>query len=163
MCFVFKTAVVFLCKERLRQKKKSIMPVSSGLRENRTRMGCPDLLRYQIGLTWRLCTLFAESSDSCCGNRAKCSRIAAPGELAEISLQNLLQNLFGHLVVSSPSQSYRFPTLRLRTDRVTLFLPRPNRRSISLLQPISRRLPTAAPSVLLSLYSLLLPSFARFG
>ena len=28
MCFVFKTAVVFLCKERLRQKKKSIMPVS---------------------------------------------------------------------------------------------------------------------------------------
>ena len=29
MCFVFKTAVVFLCKERLRQKKKSLMPVSS--------------------------------------------------------------------------------------------------------------------------------------
>ena len=25
MCFVFRTAVVFLCKERLRQKKKSIM------------------------------------------------------------------------------------------------------------------------------------------
>ena len=25
MCFVFKTAVVFLCKERLRQKKKSII------------------------------------------------------------------------------------------------------------------------------------------
>ena len=33
MCFVFKTAVVFLCKERLRQKKKSIMPVRE-LREN---------------------------------------------------------------------------------------------------------------------------------
>ncbi len=31
MCFVFKTAVVFLCKERLRQKKKSIMPVSEFL------------------------------------------------------------------------------------------------------------------------------------
>ena len=25
MCFVFKTAVVFLCKERLRQKKKSLI------------------------------------------------------------------------------------------------------------------------------------------
>ncbi len=25
MCFVFKSAVVFLCKERLRQKKKSII------------------------------------------------------------------------------------------------------------------------------------------
>jgi hypothetical protein len=25
MCFVFKTAVVFLCKERLRHKKKSII------------------------------------------------------------------------------------------------------------------------------------------
>jgi hypothetical protein len=29
MCFVFKTAVVFLCKERLRQKKKSLIPVIS--------------------------------------------------------------------------------------------------------------------------------------
>ncbi len=30
MCFVFKTAVVFLCKERLRQKKKSIIVSTPG-------------------------------------------------------------------------------------------------------------------------------------
>lgn len=28
MCFVFKTAVVFLCKERLRQKKKLMVSVT---------------------------------------------------------------------------------------------------------------------------------------
>ena len=28
MCFVFKTAVVFLCKERLRQKKKLMVSLS---------------------------------------------------------------------------------------------------------------------------------------
>ncbi|KAL1514140.1 hypothetical protein ABEB36_003448 [Hypothenemus hampei] len=42
MCFVFKTAVVFLCKERLRQKKK-IMGVSS-----KTASSEVEIIRYQV-------------------------------------------------------------------------------------------------------------------
>lgn len=42
MCFVFKSAVVFLCKERLRQKKK-LMGVSSKNAPNEV-----EIIRYQV-------------------------------------------------------------------------------------------------------------------
>lgn len=42
MCFVFKSAVVFLCKERLRQKKK-LMAVSSKNTPNEV-----EIIRYQV-------------------------------------------------------------------------------------------------------------------
>lgn len=42
MCFVFKSAVVFLCKERLRQKKK-LMGVSSKNATNEV-----EIIRYQV-------------------------------------------------------------------------------------------------------------------
>jgi T-lymphoma invasion and metastasis-inducing protein 1 len=42
MCFVFKTAVVFLCKERLRQKKK-LMGVSSKGSSSEV-----EIIRYQV-------------------------------------------------------------------------------------------------------------------
>eukprot|EP00095_Tigriopus_kingsejongensis_P000341 maker-scaffold194_size270518-snap-gene-1.24 protein:Tk00341 transcript:maker-scaffold194_size270518-snap-gene-1.24-mRNA-1 annotation:"protein still isoform sif type 1" len=43
MCFVFKTAVVFLCKERLRQKKKSLIGTSS--KSNQAEV---EIIRYQV-------------------------------------------------------------------------------------------------------------------
>merc|ERR1712013_151665 len=43
MCFVFKTAVVFLCKERLRQKKKSIIGSSS-----KSSAAEVEIIRYQV-------------------------------------------------------------------------------------------------------------------
>lgn len=42
MCFVFKSAVVFLCKERLRQKKK-LMAVT-----NKSSTNEPEIIRYQV-------------------------------------------------------------------------------------------------------------------
>jgi len=43
MCFVFKTAVVFLCKERLRPKKKSIIGSS-----NKSSAAEVEIIRYQV-------------------------------------------------------------------------------------------------------------------
>jgi len=43
MCFVFKTAVVFLCKERLRQKKKSLIGSSS-----KSSAAEVEIIRYQV-------------------------------------------------------------------------------------------------------------------
>ena len=46
MCFVFKTAVVFLCKERLRQKKKSLIgSASSGKSGSAAEV---EIIRYQV-------------------------------------------------------------------------------------------------------------------
>lgn len=46
MCFVFKTAVVFLCKERLRQKKK--LMVSSGAAPGKNSASEVEIIRYQV-------------------------------------------------------------------------------------------------------------------
>ena len=43
MCFVFKSAVVFLCKERLRQKKKSVIGSSS-----KSSAAEVEIIRYQV-------------------------------------------------------------------------------------------------------------------
>ncbi|CAB4067847.1 Protein still life, isoforms C/SIF type 2,Protein still life, isoform SIF type 1,T-lymphoma invasion and metastasis-inducing protein 1,T-lymphoma invasion and metastasis-inducing protein 2 [Lepeophtheirus salmonis] len=43
MCFVFKTAVVFLCKERLRHKKKSLIGSS-----NKANAAEVEIIRYQV-------------------------------------------------------------------------------------------------------------------
>ncbi|XP_050692900.1 protein still life, isoform SIF type 1-like isoform X14 [Eriocheir sinensis] len=46
MCFVFKTAVVFLCKERLRQKKK--LMVSAGGAPGKSSASEVEIIRYQV-------------------------------------------------------------------------------------------------------------------
>ncbi|XP_045119111.1 protein still life, isoform SIF type 1-like isoform X12 [Portunus trituberculatus] len=46
MCFVFKTAVVFLCKERLRQKKK--LMVTSGAAPGKNSASEVEIIRYQV-------------------------------------------------------------------------------------------------------------------
>lgn len=46
MCFVFKTAVVFLCKERLRQKKK--LMVSAGGAPGKNSSSEVEIIRYQV-------------------------------------------------------------------------------------------------------------------
>ncbi|XP_031784765.1 protein still life, isoform SIF type 1 isoform X4 [Nasonia vitripennis] len=47
MCFVFKSAVVFLCKEKLRQKKK-LMGGSSKANLPKTNAGDVEIIRYQV-------------------------------------------------------------------------------------------------------------------
>ncbi len=50
MCFVFKTAVVFLCKERLRHKKKLMSVVASA--KNSTTTPEVEIIRYQVRYRW---------------------------------------------------------------------------------------------------------------
>ncbi|XP_023316626.1 protein still life, isoform SIF type 1 isoform X1 [Trichogramma pretiosum] len=50
MCFVFKSAVVFLCKEKLRQKKKLMFDLQGGSKANTGKKndGDVEIIRYQV-------------------------------------------------------------------------------------------------------------------